>query len=296
MFPVTFSIGAANAGGSLRATIARDFGMYAVRCQGVVVDTRYLPRRRAGTKNWSVIGLLEEGELVFDGREHVGPGQVFLATDRMFAPLDQPVRALRTRGERVTFICARFPLDVGADPLGLAIAPPVSEETRRLMREVGAIHTVDAAPASDDTVVALARSLLQSLRKDQLLRDEYVLAGDEMAQDRAAQAMFPVLSDLANQPMMTDLVDKAGVSERQMLRDIRKVQEDFDLFDRGWRESIVRWRTTAAVLLLSAPHLTPKEVATMAGYASTTAMGRAFHEAGLPPARELKKLLCPKTS
>ena len=70
-----------------------------------------------------------------------------------------------------------------------------------------------------------------------------------------------------------------------------KVQIEYDLLDRGWRDSLVRWRTTLAVLLLSVDRLSIEEIAAQAGYSGPTAMGRALREAGLPTASAIRASL-----
>lgn len=82
--------------------------------------------------------------------------------------------------------------------------------------------------------------------------------------------------------MLVDVIARAGVSERQFLRTMTRVQDVFDLQDRGFRSTMVRWRATAAVLLASSRELSFDEVATLAGYSNLSAMHRALRSFGLP--------------
>lgn len=53
---------------------------------------------------------------------------------------------------------------------------------------------------------------------------------------RASAAVFPLLSELSQSPMLVDLVERASVTPRQILRDILRMQSEYDFPDRGWRE------------------------------------------------------------
>jgi transcriptional regulator GlxA family with amidase domain len=68
-----------------------------------------------------------------------------------------------------------------------------------------------------------------------------------------------------------------------------RVQEDFELLDRGWRAAILRWRVTAGALLLSSPEVSLGEAARLAGYSSLKAMARAFSDEGLPSPSEVRE-------
>jgi AraC-like DNA-binding protein len=91
--------------------------------------------------------------------------------------------------------------------------------------------------------------------------------------------------------MLVDATECARLTERQVRRDVVRMQENFDLFDHGFREVVHRWRLTAAVLLLSAPNLSATEVAGAVGYGSLTAMGRAFKQAHLPSPSQVRRML-----
>ena len=117
------------------------------------------------------------------------------------------------------------------------------------------------------------------------------VADEAEAPERAQEALFPTVENLSEQPMLVDVTERVDVTDRQARRDVIKMQQEFDLFDRGFRETVHRWRLTAAVLLLSAKDLSATEVAAAVGYGSLTAMGRAFKKANLPTPTRVRRQL-----
>lgn len=92
----------------------------------------------------------------------------------------------------------------------------------------------------------------------------------------------PFYNDLAMSTSLKQIAVIAGLSLRQLGRDLGDFTRDFGLFGGGFRDATRVLRLRAAVLFLSAPGATPSEVAKAVGYGSLDAMGRAFRDAKLP--------------
>lgn len=92
----------------------------------------------------------------------------------------------------------------------------------------------------------------------------------------------PFYNDLAMSTSLKQIAVIAGLSLRQLGRDLGDFTRDFGLFGGGFRDATRVLRLRAAVLFLSAPGATPSEVARTVGYGSLDAMGRAFRDAKLP--------------
>ncbi|HLL23299.1 MAG TPA: helix-turn-helix domain-containing protein [Kofleriaceae bacterium] len=92
----------------------------------------------------------------------------------------------------------------------------------------------------------------------------------------------PFYHDLAMSTSLKQIAVIAGLSLRQLGRDLGDFTRDFGLFGGGFRDASRVLRLRAAVLFLSAPGATPSEVAKAVGYGSLDAMGRAFRDAKLP--------------
>jgi AraC-like DNA-binding protein len=94
--------------------------------------------------------------------------------------------------------------------------------------------------------------------------------------------MRPLYQDLATSASLKQIAALAGLSLRQLGRDLGDLTRTFGLFGAGFRDAMRIIRLRAAVLLLSAPDGTPSDVARVVGYGSLDAMGRAFRDAQLP--------------
>jgi transcriptional regulator GlxA family with amidase domain len=83
-------------------------------------------------------------------------------------------------------------------------------------------------------------------------------------------------------PYLDFISELTGRSLRQLDRDFRALCDTFGLHGNNFRATLRVLRLRRAVLLLSAPTATPKQVATEVGYGSVEALDRAFRDAGLP--------------
>src|SRR5207302_10226440 len=95
----------------------------------------------------------------------------------------------------------------------------------------------------------------------------------------------PRFQHVATSTSLKQIASLAGLSLRQLGRDLTELTRTFGLFGGGFRDAMRILRLRAAALLLSAPDATPNDVARVVGYSSLDAMGRAFRDARLPPPR-----------
>lgn len=109
-----------------------------------------------------------------------------------------------------------------------------------------------------------------------------VVANEPERFQRLWSVMKPLYQDLATSASLKQIATIAGLSLRQLGRDLSDMTRTFGLFGAGFRDAMRVLRLRAAVLLLSAPGGTPSEVARAVGYGSLDAMGRAFRDAQLP--------------
>ncbi|HEX8106658.1 MAG TPA: hypothetical protein VF516_02970, partial [Kofleriaceae bacterium] len=161
------------------------------------------------------------------------------------------------------------PIGLGHGPVSLA--PPVWDAYRALEADPGepAVHRLLAALAGSGVVSPdLAAS---------------VVAEEPERFARVWAVMQPLYQHLATSASLKQIASLAGLSLRQLGRDLADLTRTFGLFGGGFRDAMRILRLRAAVLLLSAPHATPNDVARVVGYSSIDAMGRAFRDARLPP-------------
>jgi len=140
------------------------------------------------------------------------------------------------------------------------------------------------AMATDPTEAALHRLVVQLGEARVLSRDltASVVADEPERFKRIWAVMQPLYNDLATSASLKQIATIAGLSLRQLGRDLGDMTRTFGLFGAGFRDAMRVVRLRAAVLLLSAPGGSPSEVARAVGYGSLDAMGRAFRDAQLP--------------
>ena len=109
-----------------------------------------------------------------------------------------------------------------------------------------------------------------------------VVVNEPERYQRIWSSLKPFYNDLAMSTSLKQLAVIAGLSLRQLGRDLGDFTRDFGLFGGGFRDASRVLRLRAAVLFLSAPGATPSDVAKIVGYGSLDAMGRAFRDAKLP--------------
>jgi AraC-like DNA-binding protein len=131
---------------------------------------------------------------------------------------------------------------------------------------------------------ALHRLIVQLGEARILSRDltASVVADEPERFRRLWTVMQPLYQDLATSASLKQISTIAGLSLRQLGRDLGDMTRTFGLFGGGFRDAMRVIRLRAATLFLSAPGGTPSEVARAVGYGSLDAMGRAFRDAQLP--------------
>ena len=163
-----------------------------------------------------------------------------------------------------------------------------------IRRPVGLVHGALELPASVwDAYRALATSgseaalhalVTQLGEADIVARDltTSIVTNEPDRYLRIWTTLKPFYNDLAMSTSLKQIAVIAGLSLRQLGRDLGDFTRDFGLFGGGFRDATRVLRLRAAVLFLSAPGASPSDVAKAVGYGSLDAMGRAFRDAKLP--------------
>jgi AraC-like DNA-binding protein len=275
----------------IHAVVDRQFGVYVLQFDGITFDNRFLPTSWQPDPRWHLAVFVTRGAFTVGG-ERFERGEGFSAATETLAPRVSPEMVVRS-------------CEPSSAVVALRLRPPFFLEEhraslRRLPPGVRELPWLELSAAAEEPARGEGRVETTFTRVLDGLRDARVL--DEAAPSplspssapgrvvsRIASTIFPTLSALATRPTMIDLMARTQLTERQLLRNLVRVQEDFELLDRGWRAAILRWRVTAGALLLSSRDISLAEVARLAGYSSTKAMARAFSDAGLPPPGEVRE-------
>ncbi|MFO0663635.1 MAG: hypothetical protein U0174_06765 [Polyangiaceae bacterium] len=289
MLPFQLEFGRPSALMRIHSVVDRQFGVYLLQYDGVTFDNRYLPTSWQKDDRWHLAAYIYRGALSV-GSQRFEEGDAFTAATDTLAPSLNPQEVVRTHGPSAI--------------LALRLRPPFFNDTFRgyltRLPNVKSLPWDELKTSVEDPAKNMDRLPASFNRVIDGLRAEGVLdktapspfsgsTGTGRVVSRIASTVFPTLSRLATRPTMVDLIARAQLTERQLLRNLLRVQEDFELFDRGWRPAILRWRVTAGALLLSSPDVSLSEAARLAGYSSVKAMARAFADSGLPSPSEVRE-------
>lgn len=247
---------------------------HVVRRDRLLYDSAFAPPARAAGSFVHVYASLK-GALAIAGAPPVTGPQVYVLSETELDRVGPGSRTFRSYGApgvivelRVPAADVRRPIGVDAGPLEL---PPAAWD---------AYHALERAPGE----AALHRVIGELGAAGVLSADltASVVAEEPERFVRAWAALRPLYEDLATSASLKQIAVIAGLSLRQLGRDLRDFTRTFGLFGGGFRDAMRVLRLRAAVLLLSAPGGTPSDVARAVGYGSLDAMGRAFRDAQLP--------------
>ncbi len=264
-------------GGTLRSTVflERRLRIHMVRRDRLLFDTAFASPIRVPSASVHLFVQLS-GTFAPAGAPPLTGPCAFVLAESEFDRVTRGARTFRSFGARCTVVELRLP---GADvrpPIGLVhgavpLVASVWEAYRALEADPGepAVHRLLAALAGSGVVSPdLAAS---------------VVAEEPERFARVWAVMQPLYQHLATSTSLKQIASLAGLSLRQLGRDLTDLTRTFGLFGGGFRDAMRILRLRAAVLLLSAPEATPNDVARVVGYSSLDAMGRAFRDARLPP-------------
>ena len=240
----------------------------------LLYDSAYAAPARAGSGSVHLFAALRGTTTVAGGAPLAAP-HVFVLAESEFDRVLPGSRTFRSYGAPCEIIELRVAardlhLPAGLEHGTVALPAPVWD----------AYHALAADPterALHQLIIALADARIVS---QELLTS--VVAEEPERFTRIWTVLRPLYEDLATSTSLKQIATLAGLSLRQLGRDLGDFTRTFGLFGGGFRDAMRVLRLRAAVLLLSAPDGTPSEVARAVGYGSLDAMGRAFRDAQLP--------------
>lgn len=262
---------------TLRSTVflERRLRVHMVRRDRLLFDTAYAPPAPAASTNVHLFAQLS-GTFTAAGVPPVAAPCAFVLAETEFDRVVPGARTFRSFGARCTIIEVRVPAAELQRPIGLVhgpviLADPVWAAYHALQDTRGEAAVHDLLTALGATGV-LSRDLIAS-----------VVTAEPERFRRLWAVLQPLYQDHATSTSLKQISALAGLSLRQLGRDLGELTRTFGLFGAGFRDAMRIVRLRAAVLLLSAPGGTPSDVARTVGYGSLDAMGRAFRDAHLPP-------------
>ena len=263
-------------GSTMRSTVflERRMRVHMVKRDRLVFDTSFAPPAKTTSSNVHLFAQLS-GTFQVAGAAAIRAPCAFVLAETEFDRMVRGALTFRSYGARCTIVEARVPAVDLRRPVGLAHGPIAlpdevwaAYQALEEARSEAAVHHLIATLGAADI---LSRDLIAS-----------VVANEPERFLRLWAVMRPLYQDLATSASLKQIAALAGLSLRQLGRDLRDLTRTFGLFGTGFRDAMRVLRLRAAVLLLSAPDGSPSDVARTIGYGSLDAMGRAFRDAHLP--------------
>lgn len=264
-------------GGSVLGTtvfVERRLRVHMVRRDRLLFDTAFAAPTRAAASNVHLFAQLS-GTFAIAGAPPVAAPCAFVLAETEFDRIVPGALTFRSFGARCTIIEARVPASDLRRQVGLAHGQVALPDT-----VWAAYHALHEHPGE-----AAVHALITALGDTGVLSRDLtasVAASEPERFQRVWEVMRPLYHSLAASASLKQISTLAGLSLRQLGRDLTDLTRTFGLFGPGFREMMRVLRLRVAVLLLSAPDGTPSDVARTVGYGSLDAMGRAFRDANLP--------------
>lgn len=273
---------------TLRGTIflERRFRAHVITRDRLLFDTRYSPPAKKPSPTVHIYATLR-GRFEVAGQPPVDGPQAYVLADREFDRVVAGAPTFRSSGAPAAIIELRIPAADVAVPIGLThgqISLPAS-----VWDAYAGLEAVSGEPSQtgdpDSEPAHALNTLMVRLGEAGILSKD--LAGSVVTDEperftRLWHVIKPRYSNYETSASLKEIAAAAGLSLRQLGRDLTDLTRTFGLFGAGFRDAMRVLRLRAAVLLLSAPDATPSEVSRAVGYGSLDAMGRAFRDAGLP--------------
>jgi AraC-like DNA-binding protein len=263
-------------GSTLQSTIflERRFRAHLVSRDRLLYDSAYAPPAKRSSPCVHLYATLR-GTFEAKGSERASGPCAYVLAETEFDRVVAGARTFRSSGApgvivelRVPEADLRPPVGIDHGPVALPDAVWEAYAALEASRSEGALH-----------------QLIVRLGEAQILSGDLtasVVATEPERFVRLWTVLKPLYEDLATSTSLKQIAVIAGLSLRQLGRDLGEVTRTFGLYGAGFRDAMRVLRLRAAVLYLSAPTGTPSEVARAVGYGSLDAMGRAFRDASLP--------------
>lgn len=227
---------------------------------------------------------VRSGALTIDGAPVPTPALLAYADDEFeHRGPDAPV--VRSWGDPAVVLSLQVSATEVVSPIGLGGGP--------IAVSAAVWHGIDdlvAALHARHQATAVMQDIVARLVQDGVFAPTLAGAADPSPGPitKAWSALAPAVTQLDANPSQAALAERAGISVRQLGRDLRVLTKALGFLGGGFRDTMRVARLRLAVLLLSSPEATLAEVAKRVGYGSADALARGFRDAGLPTPGEVR--------
>ncbi|HEY4057673.1 MAG TPA: hypothetical protein VGM39_13755 [Kofleriaceae bacterium] len=254
--------------------LERELRAHLVHRDRLVFDSNYVPPIER-TKRVAHIYLQLDGHFAIQGQPSSTSPVGYLLHEDEFDCVQPGAPRFRSWGTPGVILEVRVPTDYLRVPIGIAHGPlPLTDAVWNActeLRETKSEQSVKRVLAALADCGVFEHRLLGTIVDDEPERFA-----------RLWDVLRPLYGEMAVSSSLKQIAVLTKLSLRQLGRDLSDLTRTFGLLGGGFREAMRVLRLRAAVLILSAPGVTPSEVAKLVGYGSLDAMGRAFRDATLP--------------
>ena len=263
-------------GSTLRTTIflERRLRAHLVTRDRLLYDSNYAPPAKNASPFVHLHATLR-GTFAAAGGAPIEGRQAYVLAEAEFDRVTSEARKFRSYGTPAVIVELRVPAADLYRPVGIdhgqVVLPEAVWEAYSALEE----HRSEAA----------LHQLIVRLGEAKVLSPDLTASVEAVEPERFVRlwtALKPLYEDLATSASLKQIATIAGLSLRQLGRDLGDLTRSFGLYGAGFRDVMRTLRLRAACLYLSAPGATPSDVARAVGYGSLDAMGRAFRDASLP--------------
>ncbi|MBA2542448.1 MAG: helix-turn-helix transcriptional regulator [Deltaproteobacteria bacterium] len=258
--------------------LERQFRLHVLHREQLLFDSHFSPSPKQGaagiTLYFVVAGSFQIADRVLEAP------LVFALAEDEFERVTPASRTFRSWGDPSVTIELRVAAEHVCGSVGLDAGP--RELSEWMWARTSAFSTACFSNEPDETLV---QAWLVDLVEDGLIAPalvESIVLPEPEAFTRLWAACRPLYANHTTNASILQIKRATGLSLRQLTRDLGMMTRAFGLGG-SFRDTTRVLRLRAAIVLLSAPGGTATKIATLVGYKSLDAMGRAFREAKLPP-------------
>lgn len=288
VYVVTSKLSPAPVNYRLRAAFGRAFTLIASERDESIFDTRWVPPSPQAESTRGFLFVVLEGNVLWSDGTAFPAGTAFAATAAAVeGSLGQRTAHYRAGGPRFRVIELKVPAN--ALPVGADARPHVAPLSHESLERANAF-----AHAEEQDAPSEAQALLQSLHRDgALLRD--VTSETELDSCWSGPVWGAVEIALRSgrffQVTREDLAEQGRTSVRTIHRGLCRIAQHIGFDWSGWRTFTHTYRMQFALVHLSNPQLSIRQVALSSGYTTSHALTHAFYQVGLPAPGKVREAI-----
>ncbi|MFO0664847.1 MAG: hypothetical protein U0174_12900 [Polyangiaceae bacterium] len=288
VYVVTSKLSPAPVNYRLRAAFGRSFTLIASEREESIFDTRWVPPSPLAESTRAFLFVVLDGDVLWDDGTSFSAGTAFAASAEVIeGRLGKRLAHYRASG--ATFRVIELQVPASALPIG----PEARVYSANISRE--SLERATAfVQASEEEAAFAAQEVLRSLQRDGTLLHD-LTSGQHLDVCWSSPVWHAVEAALRSGKFFhvtrEELAEQGGTSVRTIHRGLRRIAAHIGFTWSGWRTFAHTYRMQFALVHLSNPRLSIRQVALCAGYTTSHALTHAFYQAGLPAPGKVREAI-----